>query len=93
VFVNLSPSGMYDKTIFEAAACGALSVASSDDFAREADPRLSFPAGDAAVLAARLEALFDLPETEKEALRRTLVVQTAAHGLAALVERLSGAIQ
>lgn len=32
VFVNCSPSGMYDKTLFEAAACGCLVLASSEDF-------------------------------------------------------------
>lgn len=31
IFVNTSPSGMLDKTIFEAAACGCLVLASSDD--------------------------------------------------------------
>lgn len=32
VFVNCSPSGMYDKTLFEAAASGCLVLASSEDF-------------------------------------------------------------
>lgn len=33
VFVNCSPSGMLDKTLFEAAACGAIVLSSSQDFA------------------------------------------------------------
>lgn len=32
IFVNCSPSGMYDKTIFEAAAAGCFVIAASDDF-------------------------------------------------------------
>lgn len=31
IFVNLSPSGMYDKTMFEAAACGCVVVALNKD--------------------------------------------------------------
>ena len=33
LFVNCSRSGMFDKTLFEASACGALVLAMSDDFA------------------------------------------------------------
>ena len=33
IFVNCSPSGMFDKTLFEAAACGCFVLATSDDFA------------------------------------------------------------
>ena len=33
IFVNLSSSGTYDKTMFEAAACGCVVIASSRDFA------------------------------------------------------------
>lgn len=33
IFVNTSQSGMYDKTLFEAAACGCQVLAASEDFA------------------------------------------------------------
>lgn len=33
IFVNCSRSGMFDKTLFEAAACGCVVLAASDDFA------------------------------------------------------------
>lgn len=42
IFVNCSPSGMFDKTIFEAAACGATVLAASKDFAALAGPEFSF---------------------------------------------------
>lgn len=32
IFVNCSPSGMYDKTLFEAAACDCIVVSASPDF-------------------------------------------------------------
>ena len=93
LFVNLSPSGMYDKTIFEAAACGALSVASSRDFAASADLRLSFPEGDAGALAERLEALLASTAAEKAAMAEALSALTdREHSLAALVRKLEEAI-
>ena len=35
LFVNLSPGGMFDKTLLEALACGCRVVSTSPDFARE----------------------------------------------------------
>jgi len=52
LFVNTSPSGMLDKTIFEAAACGCRVLASSKDFA----------------MAAGDESFFDSAETLAERL-------------------------
>ncbi len=42
VFVNCSPSGMLDKTIFEAAASGCVTLAFSDDYARAAGAAYQF---------------------------------------------------
>ena len=42
IFVNTSPSGMLDKTIFEAAACGCLVLSSSRDLATRLSPQFSF---------------------------------------------------
>jgi glycosyltransferase involved in cell wall biosynthesis len=55
IFVNTSRSGMYDKTILEAAACGCVVLASSRDFAKLADIEFSFREGDVAELAEKLE--------------------------------------
>ncbi len=38
IFINLSPSGMYDKTMFEAAACGCQIVALNQDLILEFGP-------------------------------------------------------
>ncbi len=56
VFVNTSPSGMFDKTLFEAAACGATVLASSDDFKELAGEESHF--SDAPSLAKRIEESF-----------------------------------
>lgn len=93
IFVNCSPSGMFDKTIFEAAASECLVIASSRDFARNADPRSIFTDLDATELAARLEMLLALPETEKHVLREQLRQRALAeHSLTALGTQLAAAI-
>jgi glycosyltransferase involved in cell wall biosynthesis len=66
IFVNLAESGMYDKTIFEAAACGCIVLAASKDFAHEVgDERFTF-AQDGRDLADKLEALLALAGAERE---------------------------
>ena len=80
IFVNTSPSGMFDKTMFEAAACGCAVLSSSDDWAARAGAQGHFV--DAASL--------------REALKRALTKQSVStakqvleeNSLAALVVRL-----
>jgi glycosyltransferase involved in cell wall biosynthesis len=63
IFVNCSQSGMFDKTLFEAAACGCLVVASSKDFAALAGENFFF-ADESESLAARLrQSLLQSQET------------------------------
>lgn len=88
IYVNLGGSGMYDKTIFEAAACGALSVASSKDYAMLADPRLTFTEGDAHDLAKTLSTLLDLDGETKEKLVAESIRLAYTQSLRALAETL-----
>lgn len=90
--VNCSPSGMFDKTLFEAAACGTLTVASSKDFAQEVDARLSFPDGDAEALAERLATLLSLMPAERGELAAELTGVAERNSLRTLAERLAQAI-
>ena len=92
VYVNCSPSGMYDKTIFEAASCGCIVIASSADYANTADPRLSFPQGDAQALADRLIALWSLSREGKRELIEGIEREAANHSLTTLADRLARAI-
>lgn len=88
IFVNLSPPGMFDKTILEAAACGALPIAVSGDWQELAGKEFGVTAS-AQSLAARLEALLATPEQERAALRTRLLTKVVpAHSLAALSERI-----
>lgn len=77
-FVNCSRSGMYDKTIFEAAACGCGVLASSDDWRALAGDQYYFK--DAAELAGKLEGLL--------AAYADLRPLAQAHSLEALMGRL-----
>jgi glycosyltransferase involved in cell wall biosynthesis len=65
IFVNLAESGMYDKTLFEAAASGTLVVASSRDYTKLVGDTFAFD-DSAASLAHTLEALLDTSETNRQ---------------------------
>ncbi len=60
IFVNASPSGMLDKTLFEAAACGCCVLASSRDFADSAGAASYFDSSD--TLADRLRVALANPQ-------------------------------
>lgn len=92
VFVNLSRSGMYDKTLFEAAASGCLVVSASDDFNKLVDQRLAFD-GTAEDLAATLEALLTLTLQRKERIIAGLADVAASNSLDTLAQRIVAAIE
>lgn len=88
IFVNCSGSGMYDKTIFEAAACGCLVVASSKDFQEVAGERFDF-SGEPSELANKVESLLHMTEEEKNVARGELASLAKKHSLEALGRRLA----
>jgi glycosyltransferase involved in cell wall biosynthesis len=88
LFVNLSPSGLYDKTIFEAAAAGALPITSNRDYLLEADPRLQASNDNPALLAEQLSYVLDLPVEEKERLRISSASLAIKHSLPQLIRAL-----
>ena len=83
VFVNCSPSGMFDKTLFEAAACGCRVLAASEDFASLAGRDSQFDSAE--TLAARLISVLGTPSPSPAPF-------VAEHSLATLAERLIEAI-
>ncbi|MDP3962765.1 MAG: GtrA family protein [bacterium] len=90
VSINLSPSGLYDKTIFEAMACETLILASSKSLYGVVPENFIFKERDAADLANKLEKILDLPQKEKAAKGidfREIV--TDNHSLEKLMGRLS----
>ena len=61
IFINSSPSGMYDKTIFEAMACEILTLTSNRNLIGNIDDMFLFKEDDEEDLARRLAHLLDLP--------------------------------
>jgi len=82
LFVNCSPSGMFDKTIFEAAACGCRVLAASDDWKAGVGERYWFDT--APGLAEKIEACFAAPEADTAELRFA-----ERSGLSVLADRLA----
>lgn len=88
LFVNCSPSGMYDKTLFEAASCECGVVASSKDFAELVSSRFIFEDGNAEDLANKLETLLTLPVLEQQGIGAQMRNSTREHSLSHLIHRL-----
>jgi glycosyltransferase involved in cell wall biosynthesis len=72
VTVNLSSSGMYDKTIFEAMACQSLVLASNENLRGLIDDSFIFKQDDTLELEQKLEHLFSLGDDEKKRLGNIL---------------------
>lgn len=73
IFINLSSSGMYDKTIFEAMACGSLILACNRNLIGKVDPMFIFKEDDATDLAQKIKNIFLLSDQEKEQKRTELM--------------------
>ncbi|MEK7621559.1 MAG: glycosyltransferase family 4 protein [Patescibacteria group bacterium] len=89
IFVNLSPNGMYDKTIFEAMACCVLSLSSNKNLLTEVDTRLIFKENDPLNLAEKLQLLLNLSGNEADEIRvesKNYIV--AKHSLRLLAQKL-----
>ena len=65
IFVNLSSSGMYDKTIFEAMACGCIVIASNDNLRGEISDDLIFKQGDTDELKNKIVRVMNYSEKER----------------------------
>ena len=89
IFVNCSKSGMFDKTIFKAIACGCLVLATSRDFADLVGQEFVFPEHDAMALAAKLKEFLALSPADRAQLLGILASSVTRHRLPVLVERLA----
>ncbi|MCX6715581.1 MAG: glycosyltransferase, partial [Candidatus Taylorbacteria bacterium] len=93
IFVNLSPNGMYDKTIFEAMACGCFVFASNDDLRDKIDPSFSFAYNDAADLAGKLKLFMAMTEVEKKRKAENIAALVNHHSLIRLSEEITNEIK
>lgn len=88
IFVNLSPNGMYDKTIFEAMACGCFVFASNDDMRGKVDDAFMFAYGEAEDLADKIEVFLAMPEVERRAKAMSISGMVREHSLERLADAL-----
>lgn len=93
-FVNASPSGLFDKTVFEAMACGCIPLVSSKAFADVLPQECLFREGNSRDLAERLKVFFKMPlsrlETLRKSLRESVVREHSLTRLAALIAERMG---
>lgn len=88
VFVNCSPSGMFDKMIFEAAASRCLVLTESDDMRRAGFEDMTYVQGNAESLAQHIEEIFALSEEERFAHKERLQSFVQKNTLSVLAEKL-----
>lgn len=90
VFVNCSRSGMLDKTMFKANACGAITLSSSADMKELAGPEYVYADEDVADLARLLQKTLALPEAERARQVKELQKNVVeAHSLDVLMDALA----
>jgi len=89
IFVNLSSSGMYDKTIFEAMACERLTLTSNLNLKGNIDEVFLFKENDEEDIARQLVILLALSPEEKRKLSGTLrAFVLSHHNLSLLGDRM-----
>ncbi len=91
IYVNCSPSGMFDKTLFEAAASGCLVLAISEDFTTITDKDLQFESTPES-LATKLRLLLATTNEQKAKLQTLLISTAKEHSLPALMQELEKSI-
>ncbi|MBP9711140.1 MAG: glycosyltransferase family 4 protein [Candidatus Pacebacteria bacterium] len=89
IFVNCSPSGMYDKTLFEAASCECAVVAASKDFAELVDVRFVFEDGNADELARKIETLLSLSVLDQQGIGAQMRNIARPHSVTNLMDKLA----
>ncbi len=87
IFVNTSPSGMLDKTIFEAAASNCLVLASSKDFEMYTNDSVYFT--NVRELTEKLETLLSLSDSARNSYREKLHALAEHNSLSRLVGKLT----
>ncbi|OGC88934.1 hypothetical protein A2419_01055 [Candidatus Adlerbacteria bacterium RIFOXYC1_FULL_48_26] len=84
IFVNMSPQGMFDKTILEAAACDCLVVTANKDAIEYLGEKLAFKDLDPQSVADALQTALSVGEEKEVVLvrQREFVQRNSSHSLA-----------
>ena len=87
IFVNTTRSGAFDKTLFEAAACGCIVLAASEDLREAVGDEVSFTP-DSGSLSERLETCLTQSEEARAILSGKLTKAASSNALSVLIESL-----
>lgn len=87
ISVNCSPNGMFDKTLFEAAASGCIVLAESEDFKNAAGEQ--FHHTNYSELAGRLNEMLAVTRDERTRITTHMASLARSESLASLCDRLS----
>jgi len=94
IFVNLSPDGLYDKTMFEAMSSGALLISPHSNLRKEIDPELILKVGNAENLAQSLHRLLHLDSQKRFTMRNELRSYVESnHDLSILARQLKKSLR
>jgi len=94
IFVNLTPSGSMDKTIFEAMACGCLVLAANKSLAEEVGSKLLFENSNPVDLADKIKNALQLDATGRvNMLNKLREFVVKKHSLNFLAERLKESLK
>jgi glycosyltransferase involved in cell wall biosynthesis len=89
IFVNLTPSGSFDKTILEAAACGCLLVITNKSLSGDIDERMIMKSEDVKDIAEGIDFWLNVSNEEKVKISEKLQKYVLEkHRLGFLVEKL-----
>ncbi|MCE9629066.1 MAG: glycosyltransferase family 4 protein [Candidatus Vogelbacteria bacterium] len=91
IFVNLSSSGMYDKTIFESIACGCLPVVCNKNLVGQINNDFIFIEDDHRDLASKLKTMLKFAPTERD--RSCLHDVVINHSLTSLSSKIFNEIR
>lgn len=90
IFVNLTPSGSFDKTILEAMACATLIIAANQSLAKILPESFLYAGANPRHLADKIKTILNLREEEKEDYRRRFRdYAVKEHDLRLLADKLS----
>jgi len=93
IFINLTESGSFDKTILEAAACGLLLVVRNMSLSEEIDERMILKTESPIDLAEKIILLLNMKNEEKVELGENLQKYVLKnHSLDALIDKLTWSI-
>lgn len=94
IFVNLTPTGSFDKTILEAVACGCIPIIVNKSLSGDISEKIIVENDSANDIAERVIFWLDRGDEEKkEILVKLQKYVSEKHSLNALVEKLSGQIK